>query len=434
MAFDLILTGAVLPDGRLGQDIGIVEGKIAQIAADLPRDGAEVMDVTGHLVTPPFVDAHFHLDATLSIAGADEVNETGTLADGIALWEEMSAAMTADDYRDRALRYFDIAVSQGLLAVRTHVDVTDANLVAAQALAEVKREVADYIDLQLVAFPQMGFFCRPDMDDSIRTVLDLGFDVVGGAPHLEQTAALGRASITALCEIAAEHDAMVDMHCDENDDPASRHIETLVHETRRLGLEGRVTGSHLTSMHSMDNFYAARLITQMAQAEMNVIVNPAVNLHLQGRYDTYPKRRGLARVPELMQAGCAVAFAQDCVMDPWYPLGRGCLLDIAYLGAHACHLIEPAGLWACFEAVTDVPAQIMELDHLGLAVGKSADLVVLEARDPAEAIRLRAPRRAVIRRGQIISQTPPAHARLTLPGRPERLDLMHAFHPAPDGP
>ena len=434
MAFDLILTGAILPDGRLRQDIGILDGKIAQIADHLPQDGAQVMDVAGHLVTPAFVDAHFHLDATLSLAGSEEVNETGTLAEGIALWEQMAPAMTPEDYRERALRYFDIAVSQGLLAVRTHVDVTDPDLIAAQALAEVKREVADYIDLQLVAFPQMGYFCRPDMAENIRLALDMGFDVVGGAPHLEQTAELGRASITALCEIAAEYDVMVDMHCDENDDPNSRHIETLVYETRRLGLEGRVTGSHLTSMHSMDNFYATRLINQMAEADMNVVVNPAVNLHLQGRYDSYPKRRGLARVPELMRAGCLVAFAQDCVMDPWYPLGRACLLDIAFLGAHACHLIEPAGLWASFEAVTDAPAQIMGLSHLGLAPGKSADLVVLEAGDPAEAIRLRAQRRAVLRRGKIISQRPPAHAKLMLPGRPKWLDPMHAFHLAGETP
>ncbi|MEO1309004.1 MAG: cytosine deaminase, partial [Pseudomonadota bacterium] len=336
MAFDLILAGANLPDGRISQDIGISDGRIAAIAADLPTDGAKVMDVRGHLVSPPFVDCHFHLDATLSLTATDEVNETGTLAEGIALWGQLAPSMTAEDYRDRALRYFDIAVSQGLLAVRTHVDVTDPDLVAARALAAVKEEVADYLDLQLVAFPQMGFYCRDDMADSIDAVLDMGFDVVGGAPHLEQTAELGRASITALCQIAAERGAMVDMHCDENDDPNSRHIETLVYETRRLSLQGRVTASHLTSMHSMDNFYAARLITQMAEAEINVVVNPAVNLHLQGRMDTYPKRRGLARVPELMRAGCTVAFAQDCVMDPWYPLGRACLLDIAFLAAHAC--------------------------------------------------------------------------------------------------
>ncbi len=254
----------------------------------------------------------------------------------------------------------------------------------------------------------MGFFSRPDMADSVHRALDMGFEVVGGIPHLEPTAELGRASITALCEIAADRGAMVDMHCDENDDPNSRMIETLVYETRRLGLQGRVTGSHLTSMHSMDNFYGNRLVGMIAEAGVHVMANPPANLHLQARFDSYPKRRGLARVPELIAAGCKVGLAQDSVLDPWYPLGRCDLLDIAWIAAHTCHMTDRAGLRNCFEAVTSAPARIMGLDSGTLTLGAPAGLVVLDATDPIEAIRLRPTRTHVLRRGQIICQTTPA--------------------------
>ncbi|WP_428926121.1 cytosine deaminase [Marinibacterium sp. SX1] len=428
MSFDTLITNATLPDGRTGMDIAIADGRIARIAPGL--SGGQTIDAAGRLVSTPFVDCHFHLDATLSLGLNGEYNQSGTLAEGIALWARMAPDFTFEDYKERARRYFDIAVSQGLLAVRTHVDVTDPDLVAAKALAEVKEEVADYIDLQLVAFPQMGFYCRETMGDTIREALDLGFDVVGGAPHLEKTAELGRASITALCEIAAERGVMVDMHCDENDDPNSRHIETLVYEAERLGLHDRVTGSHLTSMHSMDNFYAARLITRIAASGINVAVNPAVNTHLQGRYDSYPKRRGMARVPELMAAGVTVGFAQDCVLDPWYPLGRCALGDVAFLAAHVLHMTDVAGLGRAFDNVTTAPAGIMKLDHLGLEPRCSADLVLLDATSSWEALRLRPAPRMVMRRGQVIAETAPSLPRLSLPGRPQSFDPATYFQGA----
>lgn len=413
MSFDLVLRNVTLADGREGIDIGIRDGLIAALVPGLESAVAEI-EAAGALAVPPFVDAHFHLDAALSLGTGGFVNESGTLAEGIALWKRISADMTQEEYRDRALRYCQMAIAKGLLAVRTHVDITDERLRAAEALAEVKRLVAPYLDLQLVAFPQMGFFCRPTMADSVRRALDLGFDAVGGIPHLEPTVELGRASITALCEIAAERGVAVDMHCDENDDPSSRMIETLVWETRRLGLGGRVAASHLTSMGSMDDFYANRLIGMIAEAEVRVIVNPAVNLHLQGRFHGYPKRRGLARVAELMHAGVPVAMAQDCVLDPWYPLGQADLLDIAWLGAHACHLTDPAGLRACFAAVTDVPAEILGLGQRKFAPGKPASFVLLDARDPVEAIRTRPVRTAVIRNGRVLARTEPARPVLDL--------------------
>lgn len=417
MTFDLVIRNATLPDGRQGVDIAARDGRIAAVGPAL-GPGAREIDAGGRLVSPPFVDAHFHIDATLSLGFEGVFNESGTLAEGIALWARIAPRMTAEQYRERALRYCELAVSKGLLAIRSHVDITDRRLVAAEAIAEVKREVAPWLDLQLVAFPQMGFFSRPDMADSVRRVLDMGFEVVGGIPHLEPTAEHGRASITALCEIAAERGALVDMHCDENDDPNSRMIETLVWETRRLGLGGRVTGSHLTSMHSMDNFYANRLVRMIADAGVHVMLNPAANLHLQGRFDSYPKRRGLARAPELIAAGATVGFAQDSVLDPWYPLGHGDLLDIAWIAAHACHMTDRAGLRHCFEAVTTAPARIMGLEGYGLEPGCNADMVVLDAADPIEALRTRATRTHVIRRGRVIAETPAPVTRLDLPGRP----------------
>ncbi len=414
---DLVLRNATLPDGAQGQDIAIKDGKIAAIGAQLPP-AAEEIALNGCLVTPPFVDAHFHLDATLSLGTGGLYNESGTLAEGIALWGQIRPGMTGDDFRRRALEYCELAISQGLLGIRSHVDITDPQLLAAETLADIRREIAPWLDLQLVAFPQMGYFSRADMADSVRAVIDMGFEVVGGIPHLEPTAELGRASITALCEIAAETGTMVDLHCDENDDPNSRMIETLVYETRRLGLQGRVTGSHLTSMHSMDNFYANRLIGMMADAGVHVMVNPSANLHLQARFDTYPKRRGLARAPELIKAGCVVGFAQDSVLDPWYPLGRGDLLDIAWIAAHACHMTDRAGLRQCFDAVTSAPALIMGLSDYGLEVGRAADMVVLDATDTIEAIRLRPTRTHVIRRGKVICRSTPPRPELSV-----RLDI-----------
>ena len=422
MTLALIVRNATLPDGRTGQDIAVDGERIAEVRPQLPATAEREIDAAGRLVTPPLVDPHFHLDATLSLGLNGKFNESGTLGEGIRLWREMQPLIDADGIYQRAMRYCDLAVAQGMLAIRSHVDVTDESLMAAEVMAQVKKDVQPYLDLQLIAFPQMGYFCRPSLRDSILRVLDMGFEVVGGAPHLEQTADLGRRSVTALCEIAAERGAMVDMHCDENDDPHSRHIQDLTYETQRLGLQGRVTGSHLTSMHSMDNFFAARLIQQMAAAEVHVVANPLANMILQGRFDTYPKRRGMTRVKELMEAGCLVALGQDSTLDPWYPLGTADMLDVAWMAVHAGHLSSRPGMRACFDGVATTAARIMRLDDYGLEPGCFADFVVLQANDPVEASRLRPARLHVIRRGREIASTAVERSALSLPGRPEALD------------
>ena len=422
---DLIIRNANLADGRVNIDIGIADGRILAVQPALAASTAEVIDAQGQLVTAPFVDAHFHMDSTLSY-GLPRVNQSGTLLEGIALWGELKPLLTQDAIIERALAYCDWAVAKGLLAIRSHVDVCDPRLLAVEALLEVKRRVAPYLDLQLVAFPQDGVLRAPDALENLARALDMGADVVGGIPHFERTMADGAESVRILCELAAERGLRVDMHCDESDDPLSRHIETLAFHTRRLALEGRVAGSHLTSMHSMDSYYVSKLIPLIREAGVAAIANPLINITLQGRHDTYPKRRGMTRVPELLAAGVAVAFGHDCVLDPWYPLGSGDMLEVAHMGLHVAQMTGQAAMRQCFAAVTDTPAAILGLDGYGIAPGCRADLVLLQAADPVEAIRLRATRLLVMRAGKVLARSPAASAQLELPGRPQQVDWRHA--------
>lgn len=422
---DLILRGGNLPDGRENVDVGIEAGRIAAVGA-VPRTGAaEEIDCRGRLIAPPFVDAHFHMDAALT-AGRPRPNDSGTLLEGIALWKELKPTLTFDDYVSRALRYCDWAVGRGLLAIRSHVDTTDPSLTGVAALLDVRETVRDHLDLQLVAFPQDGYLRSPVGEANLARALDMGVDAVGGIPHFERTQGDAAESIRALCEIAAERGLPVDMHCDETDDPASRHVETLAAETIRLGLQGRVAGSHLTSMHSMDNSYAGKLIGLMKEADLHVVANPTANMLLMGRQDTYPKRRGMTRAPELMAAGINVSFGQDSVMDPWGPLNAADMLDVAHMAAHAGHMSGRKQLLSCFRAVTEHPARTLGLEGYGLEPGCNADMVVLQATDPVEAIRLRPPRLYVIRRGRIVARGAPAEVRLDLPGRPNAVDYARA--------
>ncbi|KIF80172.1 amidohydrolase family protein [Noviherbaspirillum autotrophicum] len=419
---DLVIRNATLPDGRRGIDIAIEGACIAALGPALAVRGAQEIDAAGDLVTPPFVDAHFHMDATLS-HGLPRINRSGTLLEGIALWGELKPQLTQEAVAARALQYCDWAVARGLLAIRSHVDVCDDRLLAVEALLHVKRQVAPYLDLQLVAFPQDGLLRHPSAFANLKRAIAMGVDVVGGIPHFERTMADGAESVRLLCEFAAEQGLRVDMHCDESDDPASRHIETLAYHAHRLGLQGRVAGSHLTSMHSMDNYYVSKLLPLMREAGVAAIANPLINITLQGRHDSYPKRRGMTRVPELMAAGIDVAFGHDCVMDPWYSLGSGDMLEVAHMGLHVAQMTSQEAMQACFLAVTQTPARILGLKGYGLAPGCHADLVILDAGDAVEAIRLRAARRYVIRRGRIVSQSQPAHAALNLPGRPDSVDF-----------
>ncbi len=424
---DLLIHNATLPDGRSHMSVAVQGGRITEVTQGLTPEAApaaEVVDAGGMLLSSPFVDAHFHMDATLSL-GLPRLNQSGTLLEGIALWGELKPHLTFDALVDRALAYCDWAVANGLLAIRSHVDTSDPSMLAVEALLAVKKKVASYIDLQLVAFPQDGMLRSKGGVENLKKALSRGVDVVGGIPHFERTMADGAASVKLLCELAAEQGKLVDMHCDESDDPLSRHVETLAFEANRLGLHGRVTGSHLTSMHSMDNYYVSKLLPLMAEAQLSVVSNPLINITLQGRHDSYPKRRGMTRVPEIMAAGMTVAFGQDCCMDPWYSMGSGDMLEVASMGLHVAQMTSQPAMQQCFDAVTTNPARILHLEGYGLEKGCHADLVLLQAQNPIEAIRLKATRLKVWRRGALVAQTPPRTATLALPGRPANTSFLH---------
>jgi cytosine deaminase len=353
------------------------------------------------------------MDSTLSY-GRPRVNQSGTLLEGIALWSELKPHLTIDDIKQRALTLCGWAVAQGNLAIRSHVDICDPELTAVHALLDVRESVKAYLDLQLVAFPQDGYFRYAGAADLLTRALDLGVDVVGGIPHFERTMADGAQSVRELCQIAEARGLMVDMHCDESDDPQSRHIETLVSETQRLGLQGRVTGSHLTSMHSMDNYYAGKLMSLMSESQVHAVANPLINITLQGRSDSYPKRRGMTRVKEMMQLGINVAFGHDCVLDPWYSLGSHDMLEVANMGLHVGQMTGITEMGQAFKAVTSNAAEVLALENYGLEPGCNADMVILQAADPIEALRLRANRLFVIRRGEVIAESAPVKTTLRM--------------------
>ncbi len=423
MTFDLIVRGGTLPDGRVA-DIGIRGDRIVAVEPKIEAAAGQVIYAGGDLVAPPFVDPHFHMDATLSY-GLPRVNASGTLLEGISLWGELREIATVEEMVDRAVTYCDWAASMGLLAIRTHVDTTPDHLRGVEAMLEVKRRVAGYIDLQLVAFPQDGLYRASNGWDNVIRALDMGVDVVGGIPHFERTMEEGAQSLRELARIAAERGLMWDVHCDETDDPMSRHVETMAREVTRHGLGGRAAGSHLTSMHSMDNYYVSKLLPLIAETGMTAIPNPLINITLQGRHDTYPKRRGLTRVKEMQAYGITVGWGQDCVLDPWYSLGTADMLDVAFMGLHVAQMTHPDEMRRCFDMVTVENARIMGLEGYGLAPGCVASLVVLDAGNPTEALRLRPDRLAVVSKGKVIVERQRNDARLAILGRPASVRRRH---------
>ena len=419
---DLLVKNCLLLQKNSPQDILIKGGVIKDIASKITIDNIPSIDADFHFVTPPFVDSHFHMDATLSY-GLPRVNKSGTLLEGIKLWGELKPNLTADAIKERALKFCKWAIARGTLAIRSHVDVSGQNLVGVEALLDVREQMKDFIDIQLVAFPQDGLF-RANCLDNLKAALDMGVDVVGGIPHFERTMKEGHESIRILCEIAEKRGLLTDLHCDETDDPMSRHVEILALETTRLGLKGRVAGSHLTSMHSLDNYYFTKLISLLVEADLNIIANPLINITIQGRQDNYPKRRGLTRIPEQLNAGLKVAFGHDCVMDPWYPLGSHDMLEVAHMALHCCHMTGIDEMISCFNSVTADAASILHLDNYGINNGSNGDLVVLQCKDPIEAIRLKPARLFVVRHGKVISSTDPVNYELNLGANTESEDLL----------
>lgn len=396
-------------------DVRIVNGKFKEIAPELTAVANEqVIDGKGNVLLPPFVDSHVHLDATLT-AGQPEWNESGTLFDGIRIWSERKQDLTKEDVKKRARKTIENMVGHGIQHVRSHVDVTDPHLIAAQALLELREELKDQIDLQLVTFPQEGILSYPHGRELMEQAVKEGLDVVGGIPHFEFTTEYGWQSVHFLMALADKYDRLVDVHCDEIDDPASRNLEVLATEAYERGMKDRVTASHTTAMGSYNNAYTYKLFRLLKMSDINFVSNPLVNVHLGGRFDTYPKRRGVTRIKELTKAGINVSFGEDDVQDPWNPLGNGNMLDVVTMGVYIAHLMGYHQLQDAFNYVTYNGAKTMHIsDQYGIEVGKPANCILLNAKDFYNALNKHVEVLYNIRHGKILAETKPAETKINL--------------------
>lgn len=396
-------------------DVRILNGKFSEIKANLaPYDGEEVIDGKENLLLPPFVDSHVHLDATLT-AGQPEWNETGTLFDGIRIWSERKQDLTKEDVKSRAKKTLLNMVGHGIQHVRSHVDVTDPHLIAACALLELREELKDQIDLQLVAFPQEGILSYPHGRELMEQAVKEGLDVVGGIPHFEFTTEYGWQSVHFLMALADKYDRLVDVHCDEIDDPASRNLEVLATEAYERGMKDRVTASHTTAMGSYNDAYTYKLFRLLRMSDINFVSNPLVNVHLGGRFDTYPKRRGVTRIKELTEAGINVSFGEDDIQDPWNPLGNGNMLDAVTMGVYIAHLMGYHQLQDAFNYVTYNGAKTLHIsDDYGIEVGKPANCILLNAHDFYNALNKHVEVLYNIRQGKVLAETKPAETKVNI--------------------
>lgn len=386
-------------------DDGIIKAITPQTAMQAPNEGD--LDAQGGLVIPPLVEPHIHLDATLT-AGEPEWNMSGTLFEGIERWGQRKATITHEDTKRRAHATIGMLRDHGIQHVRTHVDVTDPTLAALKAMLEVKEEARHLIDLQIVAFPQEGIESFPQGRALMEQAVEMGADVVGGIPHFENTREQGVSSVKFLMELAERTGCLVDVHCDETDDAQSRFLEVLAEETRVRGMGARVTASHTVAMGSYDNAYCSKLFRLLKRAGLSFVSCPTESIHLQGRFDTWPKRRGVTRVAELDRAGLNVCFGQDSIKDPWYPLGNGNILRVLDAGLHICQMMGYEDLKRSLDFVTDNSARAMNLgDNYGLCEGRPANLVVLDAPDDYEVVRRQAKARYSVRHGKVILRREP---------------------------
>ena len=408
--YELILRNCrlLLPNYQLEiVDIAIDDGRITAISTNIPASGQQEIDIEEKLVTPPFVESHIHLDSTLT-AGKARWNQTGTLFEGIKIWAEYKQKLTIEDVKKRAIETLKTQAKQGVLFVRTHIDVSEPTLTALQALLEVKETVKDWMTLQIVAFPQDGIYSKDENQTFLETALQLGVDGVGGIPHYEFTREDGVKSIHQIFELAEKYDCFIDLHCDEIDDDQSRFLEVVAACAIRTGLTSQVTASHTTAFGSYNNAYAFKLMSLLEKSKINFVANPLINITLQGRTDTYPKRRGVTRVKELWQNGLNVSFGHDCVQDPWYNLGTGNMLDVAYMGIHICQMTGIPEINACYQMITSNGAKTLDVeDRYGIEVGKPGNLIVLDAKNPFHAIRKRATVKYVFSHGKLLAETTP---------------------------
>jgi cytosine/creatinine deaminase len=420
---DLIIRQGRAPGFDRPVDIAIRGDRVARIAPALAERGADEIDAEGRLVTAALVEPHLHLDAVLT-EGQPRHNVSGSLFEGIEIWSERVKSLTAADIEQRANLALRWLLAHGVTSLRAHVDVCDPKLTAVRALLEVREAWRGVLGIQLVAFPQQGIYSFPDGKKLMVEALELGVDVVGGIPHYEWTREYGERDVKTALALAARYGRPADLHCDETDDEQSRFLEVLAAETIRLGLQGRVTASHTTAMHSYSNAYAYRVIGLARRAGLHFVTNPLDNSVLQGRFDSYPIRRGFTRVKELLAAGVNVAIGHDSIMDPWYPLGVGDPVQACFVMVHYGHLSGHGELERMLDFVTTRAARVLGLDGYGLSEGARADLVVFDASTSVDAVRTLAPRTAVVAGGRVVARTTPARTTLILGGRQEPVDFL----------
>ncbi|MYL39075.1 cytosine deaminase [Halobacillus litoralis] len=411
----MIITNARLR-GKAGTwNIKIEGEQITSITKEVVNGHEEeILDAGGNLVLPPFVEPHIHLDTTMT-AGDPDWNHSGTLFEGIQRWSERKEKLTHEDVKTRAAQALSMQIANGIQHVRTHVDVTDPDLTALKALLEVKQEMKAYVDLQLVAFPQEGILSYQNGAELLEEALRLGADGVGAIPHFEFTREYGVQSLKIAFDLAEQYDRFVDVHCDEIDDEQSRFVEVVATEALERGIGHKVTASHTTAMGSYNDAYTSKLFRVLKLSGIHIVANPLVNIHLQGRFDSYPKRRGLTRIKELQEAGINVGFGHDDIFDPWYPLGTGNMLQVLHMGLHLSHLMGYDQIVQGMNFITTNSAAILNLDEAyGIEVGRPANLIVLDAADEYEAIRHQAAVRWSIRKGKIIAETKPKETKLHL--------------------
>ena len=373
-----------------------------------PSAGDVVLDGEGRFLSPPLVDPHVHLDAVLTV-GEPRYNESGTLIEGIQIWTERKPSLTLEDVKRRARQAILWEVAQGTGLIRSHVDVCDPSLVALRALLELRDEMRDVVDLRLIAFPQDGILSFPDGKALMREAMQLGCDIIGGIPHYELTREDGVEEVHFIFDLAKETGKPIDLHCDETDDDHSRFLEVVAARTMRDGMQGRVVAGHTTAMGSYNDAYAFKLLQILKRAGVTIVANPFDNIVLQGRFDTYPKRRGMTRVKELDAAGINVTCGHDSIMDPWYPLGRGSMLDAISMLVHVAQMTGRAELFRAYEMITSNAARAAEIEY-GVKEGLAANFVIFDCDDEAEAIRLRPSARWVVRDGRIVAETQPARS------------------------
>ncbi len=392
-------------------DFRIENGKFAAIGPKLaPNPGEETVDLCGRLVLPPFIESHVHLDTCLT-AGDPVWNLSGTLFEGIECWAKRKDKLTKQDIRDRVNRAVRLYAAHGVQFIRTHVDVTDPSLVAMETMLELKEELRDTVEIQVVAFPQEGILSYPNGKQLMIDAVKMGADVVGAIPHFEFTREYSVESLNFALQLAADYDRLVDVHCDEIDDEASRGLETVAARALELGLFDMVTASHTTAMHSYNNAYVTRLMRLLKMSRINFVSNPLVNTHLQGRMDTYPKRRGITRVKELTEAGINVSFGHDDIFDPWYPMGTGNLRDVVFMGLHVCQMMGYEEIMGAYKFITTNAARTLHLgERYGIAEGRPASFIVLDAEHYYDALNTNAVVLASYKNGKKIAEGTPASA------------------------